>query len=484
MKKLLFMIGLLSLASTTSFSQSQNWWKTDGTNTGSNSTYVGTSNNFALKFKSNNIEWFSISPTGIYQFNGLSGTTRGVLGVSSTGELFRTDLTGDANDIYRGDGTFGSISSMSGWLMNGNVLYSDLSKNVGIGTNIAPERLTVNGNIIANGSISGTSLNVVDIVTTGREFKISTSLCLKGIDANIPGSRNMICGLNGDLYVQSTNANYNTIINYGNTGKVGIGLIPTEDFHVGVKARFEGDVYMNKIIPTDSIFSIGENTLHFNTYYNTIYGSATGANGVNGTGFGSHNAFGIGVRSIAIGNRVRADGQNSIIIGQSNQATSAQFRNTIDNSLMIGFNSDIPTLTVLPASGTGTTGQIGIGTTCVPNGYSLAIKGKVIMEEGTVKLADVSGCWPDFVFEENYQRMNWVEKTIYIQNYKHLPYMPSANEVENSGLNIGTGMAAITQNVEENTLDILELFKKMEAMETEIERLKSENSELKEKIKN
>ena len=79
MKKLLLLTGLLSF-SITSFSQSQNWWKSDGTNTGSASTFVGTSNNFALKFKSNNLEWFSISPSGVYKFNSLNGATNGIFG--------------------------------------------------------------------------------------------------------------------------------------------------------------------------------------------------------------------------------------------------------------------------------------------------------------------------------------------------------------------------------------------------------------------
>ena len=78
----------------------------------------------------------------------------------------------------------------------------DPTGNVGVGTDITPEKLTVNGNILANGTISGTSLNVVDIVSSGKEFKINTSVCLKGLDPLDPLSRNEICGMGGALYIQ------------------------------------------------------------------------------------------------------------------------------------------------------------------------------------------------------------------------------------------------------------------------------------------
>ena len=83
------------------------------------------------------------------------------------------------------------------------------------------------------------------------------------------------------------------------------------------------------------------------------------------------------------------------------------------------------------------------------------------------------------MFEENYDFMNWREKENYIFTNKHLPYIPNAKEIDKNGLDIGTGMAAITQNVEENTIDIIQLYKKMIALETEVEKLKKENSELK-----
>jgi hypothetical protein len=495
MNKLMLMSGLLAL-SLPSFAQSPLWWKLDGSNNGTALTAIGLSNSVSLRFKTSGTEWMSISPTGEYYFNTMSGATKGMFGVSTDGKVYRIDFTGNSNDVFRGDGSFAPLSSLSGWNFNGSYIYT--THNVGIGTNIAPEKLTVDGNIVANGSISGTSLNVIDIVTSGREFKVSTSLCMKGIDVNDPSSRNEICGMNGDLYLQSGNGNYNTIINKGNGGKVGIGILPAEDFHVGVKARFNNDVftdkiYTNRITSEDTVIHVGDSSILFIPNYNRISWSNTSVGILNSNGqpinlliqgltIGRGNSIATGNNSMALGTDVSVSGGKSIVIGSgASSSTSTRLNNTISNSLMVGFNSNIPTLYVSPSSGVNTIGAVGVGTTCIPNGYVMAVNGKMMIGEGTVKLADASGCWPDFVFEENYDFMNWKEKENYIFTNKHLPYIPNAKEIDEKGLDIGTGMAAITQNVEENTIDIIQLYKKMVALEAEVEKLKKENEELKNK---
>ena len=224
------MAGLFTL-SLSSFAQSPLWWKPDVSNTGTAFTSIGLSNSESLRFKTSGTEWMSISPAGEYYFNTMARATKGMFGVSTDGKVYRIDFTGNSNDIFRGDGSFAPLSLLSGWDFNGSYIYT--THNVGIGTNIAPEKLTVNRNIVANGSISGTSFNVIDIITSGREFKVSNSLCMKGIDVNDPNSRNEICGMNGDLYLQSGNANYNTIINKDNGGKVGIGTIDINNLTPG-----------------------------------------------------------------------------------------------------------------------------------------------------------------------------------------------------------------------------------------------------------
>jgi hypothetical protein len=484
MNKLMLMSGLLAL-SLPSFAQSPLWWKLDGSNNGTALTAIGLSNSVSLRFKTSGTEWMSISPTGEYYFNTMSGATKGMFGVSTDGKVYRIDFTGNSNDVFRGDGSFAPLSSLSGWNFNGSYIYT--THNVGIGTNIAPEKLTVDGNIVANGSISGTSLNVIDIVTSGREFKVSTSLCMKGIDVNDPNSRNEICGMNGDLYLQSGNGNYNTIINKGNGGKVGIGILPAEDFHVGVKTRFNNDVftdkiYTNRITSEDTAIYIGDSSIIFDHPKNKISWSNTSVPSklnpnvylpVYGLTIGRGNSLATGNNSIAIGTNVSVSGGNSVVIG--NGVSSNTFlSNANSNSLMVGFNSNIPTFYVSPASGVNTIGTVGIGTTCVPSGYTLAVDGKIIAEEVTVEISDAQGCWPDYVFNVDYIKMNYLDKKQYLQRNKHLPHLPSALDISNDGLSISEIMIGLTRNVEENSLEIIDVFEAQNETSEEVNNLKAE----------
>ena len=244
----------------------------------------------------------------------------------------------------------------------------------------------------------------------------------------------------------------------------------------------------------DSAVHVGDSSITFDTHRNMISSSSStwmgthyGGLGIGyGTNYGYANysiAMGIytqtkGLRSIAIGNKVQTESAatNSITMG-SGGGTTGFLKNHIPNSLMIGFNSDAPTIFVAPASGTaGSIGSVGIGTYFAngnPNNYKLAVKG--IIGAWEVKIENTSTTWADFVFETNYTRMTWVEKEKYYKEKKHLQNIPSAKDIEKNGLTISTTMAGMTQNIEENTIDIVELYK-------EIELIKKENAELKMKL--
>jgi trimeric autotransporter adhesin len=68
-----------------------------------------------------------------------------------------------------------------------------------------------------------------------------------------------------------------------------------------------------------------------------------------------------GTNAIAIGTNVRSEGAQSIVIGSGN-SNADLLRNNINQSLMVGFNSNVPTLFVGPGSGASTYGNVGIGT--------------------------------------------------------------------------------------------------------------------------
>ncbi len=93
---------------------------------------------------------------------------------------------------------------------------------------------------------------------------------------------------------------------------------------------------------------------------------------------------------------------------------------------------------------------------------------------GTVqgKKMRVQANWCDYVFESNYEKMSILEKEIFYTKFKHLPNVDTQMEVESNGLDIAKNMAAILQNVEENTIDITALYKMILQLQKENEELK------------
>jgi len=97
-------------------------------------------------------------------------------------------------------------------------------------------------------------------------------------------------------------------------------------------------------------------------------------------------------------------------------------------------------------------GNVAIGATTVPNGYTLAVDGKIIGEEVKVQL---SGNWPDYVFKEDYKLPTLEEIKKHIDEKGHLPNIPSAEEVKINGVEVGEMNRLLLEKVEELTLYIL-----------------------------
>jgi len=115
-------------------------------------------------------------------------------------------------------------------------------------------------------------------------------------------------------------------------------------------------------------------------------------------------------------------------------------------------------------------GDVSINTLDMPTGYKLAVNGKIICEELMVKLhAD----WPDYVFNKDYKLMSLKDLEDYINKNNHLPNVPSASVVKNGGVNVGESNAILLQKIEELTLYVIQLSKKNEELQKEMEFLKN-----------
>jgi len=125
-------------------------------------------------------------------------------------------------------------------------------------------------------------------------------------------------------------------------------------------------------------------------------------------------------------------------------------------------------------------GNVGIGTSQIPAGFKLAVNGKIICEEVKVKLYST---WPDFVFKPDYKLMPLHELKKFINQNKHLPEIPSAAEVEESGNNLGAMVTILLQKVEEQTLYTIQQNERIEKLEAENAKLNNRLNALSVKVK-
>ena len=87
--------------------------------------------------------------------------------------------------------------------------------------------------------------------------------------------------------------------------------------------------------------------------------------------------------------------------------------------------------------------------------------------------------FPDYVFEEGYKLMSLKELAVFIEKEKHLPNIPTAEEVKVSGLDIGKINTLLVEKVEELTLYAIEQDKSLELQIEELKSLKLEMELLK-----
>ncbi len=161
-----------------------------------------------------------------------------------------------------------------------------------------------------------------------------------------------------------------------------------------------------------------------------------------------------------------------------------QFRNFLNNatgdSVLItdaGGNMHLKDLSSFNSLGhwqtTGSTSydsldNIGIGTSNT-QGYKLAVNGNAIFSKIRVKAQ--SG-WPDYVFKKDYRLPPLKDVEHYIKAHQHLPGVQSAEDVAKEDQDLGATQAVFLKKMEEMTLYIIELNKKVEKLSQENEKLK------------
>lgn len=107
---------------------------------------------------------------------------------------------------------------------------------------------------------------------------------------------------------------------------------------------------------------------------------------------------------------------------------------------------------------------IGAGIASLPDGYLLYVKKGILAERVRVAVA-TSSKWADYVFHKDYKLMSLPEVERFINENQHLPNVPSADEVADSGIDMAEMAAKQMEKIEELTLYLIEANKRIEKLE-------------------
>ncbi len=117
-------------------------------------------------------------------------------------------------------------------------------------------------------------------------------------------------------------------------------------------------------------------------------------------------------------------------------------------------------------------GNVGIGTTDPKN--KLSVNGTVWAKEVKVTLTDAA----DWVFEEDYELRPLSEVAHFIQENKHLPEIPSAEEFRKNDLKVSEMTNKLLQKIEELTLYTIAQEKQLVAQSTQLQVQKKKLAEM------
>jgi hypothetical protein len=369
------------------------------------------------------------------------------------------------------------------WTQAGSDIYNNTSGNVGIGTtNTQGYKLVVNGSgkyfTSGNNSPTNPNLDITDgivdgiISTWGNKFAFGTysNHALSFVKANseiVSMGGNYTLDVNGTIRVGSIGSDptasngvlfYNSSINQFRGYRNGQWKnFLMEGDASGVSAPNNQILYGTGTGVT-SVDRIAVNTLDY------CYYLRTGAWGIFGQTYSDQGTF--------IGNNLVPISTSESYGLIDNTSNGSYIHLSPSGGIRFGVNKTVAGVTSGSTNMTlSNAGNLLIGTS-TDIGYKLAVNGDAIFTK--VKVKQYSA-WPDYVFRNDHKLPSLNELEKYIQKNNHLPDVPSAREVEENGLDLGDNQAILLKKIEELTLYIIDINKKLE-------KLSEENSELKKKL--
>lgn len=359
------------------------------------------------------------------------------------------------------------------YIPGGNpAILSSTNNYVGIGISNPVETLHINGTVrggSTNGSLRIKSasgyVDIGPLSTTYCDFKTDRSCFL--FDKHVFSSTGKFASYNtANLYLMTHTTTRMTILN--SSGYVGIGTTaPTENLQVTGNIRLSGTLKGGSATTDFPILS--DRGLNLTSATSVKIMSSTTllaelSNSTDGIHFYKDLKLNNGAFSINPGDtlstfkvesnpsyrHVYIDYKQNLYFRPAANTTSAPLIIEAGGNVGVGFNSSISPNVA----------------TVVPSGYKFAVNGGIICEEVKV-VQDVPNS--DYVFEKEYPLLSLSEVEDFIEENKHLPGIPSADEFRQDGYKLGEMDDMLLRKVEELTLYVIQLNK--------------ENNELKEKVR-
>jgi hypothetical protein len=142
----------------------------------------------------------------------------------------------------------------------------------------------------------------------------------------------------------------------------------------------------------------------------------------------------------------------------------------LSNTAKIGINTGTPTAQ-LTVNGNMLVGDPASVT--LPAGYKLYVQTGILTEKVKVALISTTD-WADYVFDKGYKLKSLEEVGTFVSVNKHLPGVPSAEELkEQGGIDLGKMDAKLMEKIEELTLYIIQINKEKSELADRVAKLES-----------
>lgn len=321
---------------------------------------------------------------------------------------------------------------------------------------------------------------------------------------------------NADILLASTGTNKSVIQFRSSDNNITVGsdnvmkfnapnmyFYPTGQVVVNGAFRTTGSITLSSLAGTSSnVLVVGSNgrlsSVEYSTFYDNL-GNHTAeqninlngkkiVNGTSGTGgifvsTGGNVRIGTGttaptnaleVNGTTVSTKLKISGlasstQKVLTVGTGGQVSSTDVSTFADNmgdhiatqNINLNGNKIVGSSASTNGLFVGANGNVRIGAGSGNPGNALEVNGIVRSKE---VLVEITG-WSDFVFEEDYKLMSLAEVEQFVKQHGHLPDVPSANEVEENGIGLGEMNALLLQKIEEMTLHLIEMEKRIKELE-------------------